>query len=73
MPDIFDTQLLPCPFCASKAEWEYTPWNDEAGEGDDGSGWVECTGCHVQMTGFDRDDAEARWNRRAQETGDTGG
>ena len=73
MPNIFDTQLLPCPFCASKAEWEYTPWNDETGEGDDGSGWIECTGCHVQMTGFDRDDTEARWDRRAQETVDTGG
>ena len=64
MTDIFDAKLLPCPFCAGVAEWEYTPWNEETETGDDGTGWVECQSCHVQMTGYDRDDAEARWNKR---------
>ena len=63
MTDIFDAKLLPCPFCAGVAEWEYTPWNEETETGDDGTGWVECQSCHVQMTGYDRDDAEARWNK----------
>ena len=64
MPDIFDAKLLPCPFCGGAAEWEYTPWNEETETGDDGTGWVECAVCHVQMTGYDRDDAEQRWNKR---------
>ena len=56
--------LLPCPFCCGEAEFEYTPWNEETETGDDGTGWIECQVCHVQMNGFDRDDAEQRWNKR---------
>lgn len=58
-------ELKPCPFCGGKAEFEYTPWDEETGTGDDGSGRVECQKCHVEMVGFDRTDAEDRWNRRA--------
>lgn len=65
MADIFDRDLLPCPFCGAPAEWEYTPWDEESRTGDDGSGWVECTGCHVQMTCGYRDEAVERWNKRA--------
>ena len=56
--------LLQCPFCGSPAEWEYTPWDDDARTGDDGSGWVECAGCKVQMPAGCRDEAVERWNRR---------
>ena len=65
MTDIFDSKLLPCPFCGATAEWEYTPWNDENESGDDGSGWVECIGCHVQMHCGCRDEADERWNKRS--------
>lgn len=65
MTDIFDSKLLPCPFCGAQAEWEYTPWNEETESGDDGSGWVECTGCHVQMPCGCRDEADERWNMRS--------
>ena len=61
-------ELKPCPFCGGAAEFEYTTWNEETEEGDDGTGWIECQSCHVQMGGFDRDDAEARWNKRSTET-----
>lgn len=62
--------LLPCPFCGSPAEFEYTPWHEEngTGYGDDGTGWVECTGCHVQMWCLHADEAEERWNQRTVAT-----
>lgn len=66
MTDFLDKSLLPCPFCGSPAEWEYTSWNDEDSSGDDGSGWVECTGCYVQVPCLFRDEADERWNRRSQ-------
>jgi hypothetical protein len=59
-------QLKPCPFCGSPAEFEYKPWDEESHTGDDGTGWVECAGCHVQLPGYDRDEAEKRWNERAR-------
>lgn len=61
----FDKDLLPCPFCGGKAEWEYAPWDEDTKVGDDGSGWVECTQCHVQIPYGYRDEAVERWNRRA--------
>jgi hypothetical protein len=64
MTDIFDADLMPCPFCGGAAEWEYTPWDEESRSGDDGTGWVECQSCHVQMSGYDREDGEKRWNAR---------
>ena len=57
--------LLPCPFCGVDAEWEYTPWDEDSRTGDDGSGWIECTGCHVQIPYGYRDEAVEKWNRRA--------
>lgn len=56
--------LSPCPFCGGPAEWEYTPWDEAAKTGDDGSGWVECQLCHVQVSGYCREDGERRWNTR---------
>ena len=57
-------ELKPCPLCGTAVEWEYTPWNDETGAGDDGTGWIECTKCHLLLGGYDRDEAEKRWNKR---------
>ena len=62
--DATNPELLPCPFCGSPAEWEYTPWHAETEIGDDGMGRIECTGCHVQTVVDDRDAATARWNKR---------
>ncbi|NMD19131.1 MAG: hypothetical protein GYA76_02455 [Verrucomicrobia bacterium] len=56
--------LLPCPFCGGIAEWEYTPWQEDTQTGDDGSGWIECQGCHAQMIGYCFDEAYDRWNSR---------
>lgn len=56
-------QLKPCPFCGASAEWEYTPWDDKTQTGDDGTGWIECTGCHIKMDGYCREEAEERWNK----------
>ena len=57
-------KLLPCPFCGAPAEWVYTEWNSADGTGDDGSGWVECTGCHVRVMCGCRDESVEMWNRR---------
>ena len=65
MAYLFDDRFLPCPFCGNPAEWEYTDWDEETGTGDDGTGWVECTGCGVRMFGVDKEDAEQNWNTRA--------
>ena len=59
-------KLLPC-LCGAPAEWEYTEWDDEDGSGDDGSGWVECTGRHVRVLYGCRDEAVEMWNRRVGE------
>jgi hypothetical protein len=57
-----EIELKPCPFCGSKAEWEYSWW-----------GVVRCTNrdCHVSFAeglGNDLDAAMnkviARWNTR---------
>ena len=62
-------KLLPCPFCGAAAEWGDTPWNDGEGYGDDGSGWVECTGCHVRVPYGCRDEAVEAWNSRCDSAG----
>jgi len=61
---MFDTKLSPCPFCGDVAEWEYTEYDLETETGDDGTGHIECKGCHVKMVGYDREDTEQRWNTR---------
>lgn len=57
-------ELKPCPLCGGAAEWEYTPWNEEDQSGDDGTGWIECHQCRLRLVGYDRDEAERRWNIR---------
>lgn len=66
---MFDEDLLPCPFCGAGAEWEFTPWDEETQTGDDGTGWIECTVCHVQMWGDSRDAGAEQWNRRVEKGG----
>ena len=59
------SDLLPCPFCGSPAEFEYREYNHDTGEGDDGMGWAECANplCGVRVFD-DRDTAIEKWNRR---------
>lgn len=65
MPTGFNMfELKPCPLCGGSAEFEYTPWQEETETGDDGSGFVECKVCRITLFGYDRDDAEIRWNTR---------
>ena len=58
------TNLLPCPFCGSPAEWEYEPWDEETETGDDGMGHIECIGCHIRSALDDKDSATLQWNKR---------
>jgi hypothetical protein len=55
--------IKPCPFCGSKADFEYDPWNDEDQSGDDGSGYVECSACDASISGY-VDDVIEKWNSR---------
>ena len=65
MSYIFDNDLLPCPFCGGKAEWEYTEWDEENDTGDDGTGFIRCRECYVQVSWFtDRDGSVERWNKK---------
>ena len=62
---MMEDRLRECPFCGGKVEWEYTPWDEETQTGDDGTGWIECTKCHVQVIfGLYRDSDEEKWNTR---------
>ena len=63
-------ELKPCPLCGGHAEFEYTPWNDEHRTGDDGTGCIECQKCHLELAGYDRDEAENRWNRLGERGGE---
>lgn len=61
-----DTNLLPCPFCGSKAH--IVQWRDTLKPN---ATWIECEGCHAMIeTLYDDDPATARhqaaavWNRR---------
>jgi len=61
------SDLLPCPFCGSPAEFEYTDYNPETGEGDDGMGYARCKNSHCGIGFFDdRDSAIEKWNRRSR-------
>lgn len=59
-----DEDIKPCPFCGSKAEWLYLPWDSETGTGDDGSGYVKCTKCGAEIFELSRDDGVKAWNNR---------
>lgn len=59
------SDLKPCPLCGGQAEFEYTPWDEDTETGDDGTGWIECQTCHLTLAGYDRDEADRRWNTRA--------
>lgn len=59
--------LLPCPFCGSPAEFEYTDYNEDTDEGDDGMGYTQCTNRECGASFFDdHDSAYEKWNRRAR-------
>ena len=61
-----DEDIKPCPFCGSKAEWIYRPWDDETEAGDDGTGWVKCTNdlCSAEIFHISRNDGVKAWNSR---------
>jgi Lar family restriction alleviation protein len=59
-----DDEIKPCPFCGGEAEFSYTPWDDDEQVGDDGTGWVVCQSCNVQIYGHTREDAIEKWNTR---------
>lgn len=58
--------LLPCPFCGNRAEWEYKDLDEEDRSGDDGSGWIECTGCPVAIFSCDKEEGYKQWNKRVR-------
>jgi hypothetical protein len=49
------TELLPCPFCGSKAEYQ---------TGAPGCEWVNCTVCSAETPNDYRANAADNWNRR---------
>lgn len=51
-------ELLPCPFCGSKAEWISCDWDEAI----DPEGFVQCTGCSTGM------DTIEEWNTRNDES-----
>lgn len=51
--------LLPCPSCGCKEH----RWGNEGEHIQDGYE-VRCGGCHAEMWGETREEAEANWNRR---------
>lgn len=61
-----DPDIKPCPFCGAKAEWIYTPWDDETETGDDGTGYVKCTNdlCGAEIFHLCREDGVKAWNSR---------
>lgn len=56
--------LLPCPFCGNRAEWEYKDLDETDLSGDDGSGWIKCTGCPVSIFSRDKEEGYEQWNKR---------
>lgn len=54
-------ELLPCPFCGGKGEYD----NCDIGSGS----WIGCADCggKMQMVGYCEDEAVAAWNRRFSE------
>ena len=65
-----ETELLPCPFCGSSAEFEYDDWCPDTGAGDDGIGWMRCTNryCGVGLHD-DHNAASIKWNTRTTPQG----
>lgn len=61
-----DQDLKPCSYCGGVTYWQYTPFNEADGSGDDGTGWVECSACGIEIDYGSRDEAINAWNRRAQ-------
>jgi hypothetical protein len=61
-----ETELRPCPLCGGVAEWEYTEWDEETETGDDGTGYIKCQNCRLELFGHDREDTEHQWNDRVQ-------
>ena len=54
-----------CPFCGSDAEFEYNDFNQETGEGDDGTGWIKCTNSRCGVGFYDeRDTCIKKWKNR---------
>jgi len=64
---IHKLNILPCPFCGSKAEFEYNDWNPETKEGDDGMGYLKCLNINCGACVFDDyDSAIKKWNSRIE-------
>jgi Lar family restriction alleviation protein len=56
----YKEELLPCPFCGGRAEFNKTLVEDST------YGWVQCTYCGAHFITKDRDEAISAWNRRAK-------
>lgn len=59
-----DKELKPCPKCRSHVEWEYTDWDEDTRDGDDGTGRIVCR-CGIESPRMSKDEAEEWWNTRA--------
>lgn len=59
-------ELKNCPFCGSKAEFEYADWDEETETGDDGTGKILCQNfdCRATMFAPYKESGYERWNNR---------
>ncbi len=57
-------KLLSCPFCGKEAVFEYRDWNEKTETGDDGTGWIHCTGCYIYTKCDIPENLVKIWNRR---------
>ena len=56
-------ELKPCPKCRSHVEWEYADWDEDTGDGDDGTGRIVCQ-CGIESPRMLKDEAEEWWHTR---------
>lgn len=57
-------ELKHCPFCGSSVEWEYNPFDEITGAGDDGGGMLVCFTCNIGLHYGSLDEAVEHWNQR---------
>jgi hypothetical protein len=60
-----DSKLRSCPLCGGTAEWEYRDFDADEETGDDGTGFVKCQSCGLELFGGFQEEAENQWNVRA--------